>query len=95
MSKMFLESSRYFKQKQVNVTTRDGRLITAVSLRRLPQVEGSPLMVKGNDKLDMIAQNQYNNPTMFWHIADANTELKANDLVKKTDYIKTIKVPDQ
>jgi phage terminase Nu1 subunit (DNA packaging protein) len=92
---MFLESSRYFKQKQVNVTTKDGRQITAVSLRRLPLVEGTPLIVKGNDKLDMIAQNQYDNPTMFWHIADANTELKANDLVKETDYIKTIKVPDQ
>jgi hypothetical protein len=30
---------------------------------------------------------------MFWHLADANTELEANELVKETGRI--IKVPEQ
>ncbi|MFQ5793435.1 MAG: hypothetical protein ACE5JP_00090 [Candidatus Bipolaricaulia bacterium] len=90
---MFLESSRYFNQEVVNAITKDGRTVKAVTLRRLPVVSGAPTVVTGNDRLDIMAQRQYNNPTMFWHIADANTELQANDLVKETGRV--IKVPEQ
>ena len=34
------------------------------------------------DRLDVMAQRKYSDGTKFWHIADANTELEANDLVK-------------
>ena len=90
---MFLESSRYYKQKKVDVITKDGSFTKALTLRRLPFVDSNPVMIKGNDRLDIIAQRQYNNSTMFWHIADANTELHSNDLVKSADHIKIIKVP--
>lgn len=90
---MFLESSRYFNQEVVNAITKDGRTVKAVTLRRLPVVSGAPTVVTGNDRLDIMAQRQYNNPTLFWHIADANTELQANDLVKETGRV--IKVPEQ
>lgn len=90
---MFLESSRYYKQKIVDAVTKDGRTVKAVTLRRLPPVRGNSTVVKGNDRLDIMAQRQYKNPTMFWHIADANTELQAKDLVKKPGFI--TKVPEQ
>ncbi len=90
---MFLDSSRYNKQKVVEGVTKDGRTVKVVTLRRPPAVSGKPTVVMGNDRLDIMAQRQYNNPTMFWHIADANTELQANDLVKETGRI--IKVPEQ
>ncbi|MEW6417494.1 MAG: hypothetical protein AB1480_05155 [Nitrospirota bacterium] len=90
---MFLESSRYYKLKTTDIKTKDGRTVKVVTLRRLPSVSGKPTGVKGNDRLDIMAQRRYNDPTMFWHIADANTELQANDLVKETGRV--INVPEQ
>ncbi len=88
---MLLETSRYFRQKTVDVVTKDGRTVKALTLRRLPKVNGEPVIIKGNDRLDIIAQRQYQNPTMFWHIADANSELDANELVKQP--LRVIQVP--
>jgi hypothetical protein len=90
---MFLESSRYYRQKTLDVKTKGGRTVKALTLRRLPIVIANPAVVKGNDRLDIMAQRQYNDPTMFWHIADANTELQANDLVEKPGHL--VKVPEQ
>lgn len=93
---MFLESSRYYNQKTVNAHTKDGgRTVKALTLRRLPSVNGKDTIVKGNDRLDIIAQRTYGISTMFWHIADANTELQANDLLKATKYVRIIKVPEK
>lgn len=92
---MFLESSRYFNQNQVDFITKDDRRsIRVLSLRRLSYITGTPRILESSDRLDTLAQQQYNNPTMFWHIADANTELWANDLVEKTDKVKIVMVPD-
>lgn len=81
---MFIESSRYFQLGTVEAQSSDGRTVTAIALRRLPYVAGAPLVVKGNDRLDVMAQRRYKDATRFWHIADANTELQANDLVEST-----------
>jgi len=93
---MFLESSRYYKQNQITIEDKNNNSnsIRAITLRRLPQTSGSSKILDSNDKLYLISQQKYNNPTMFWHIADTNTELWANDLVKKTDKVKIIMVPD-
>ena len=90
---MFSETSRYYRQKVVDAATKKGLTVKAVTLRRLPSVTGESTVVKGNDRLDIMAQRRYQNPAMFWHVADANTELQANDLVKETGRI--IKVPKQ
>lgn len=96
---MFLKTSRYYKQKVVETkkkipsSTRGNQTVKAVMLRRLPAAGGNPVQVKGNYRLDIIAQRQYKNPAMFWHIADANSELQANDLVKETGRI--INVPER
>ena len=90
---MFLETSRYFRQKQVDVVTKDDRTIKALRLRRLPTVNGELTAIEESDRLDIIAQRQYQNPTWFWHIADANTELEANDLVKEVGRV--IQIPRQ
>ncbi len=90
---MFLESSRYYKVETVEVVLKDGRTVKAVKLRRLPEITGTPTVVKANDRLDIMAQRQYNDPTRFWHIADANTELQANDLMAETGRI--IQAPER
>ncbi|MCP4117241.1 MAG: hypothetical protein GY737_17965 [Desulfobacteraceae bacterium] len=89
---MFSKSSRYYSQKVVDTVTKEGRTVKAVTLRRLPSVTGESTVVKGNDRLDIMAGRRYDNGAMFWHVADANTRLQANDLVKEPG--RTIKVPE-
>lgn len=90
---MFTQSSRYSKLETVDVTTHDGHSVRAVKFRRLPDINGRDTMVKDHDRLDIIAQRQYDDPTWFWHIADANTDLEANHLIKQTGRV--IKVPER
>jgi hypothetical protein len=90
---VFLESSRYHRVRKDEAKARDGRLVKIVALRKLPVVSGDPTTTKENDRLDIIAQRLYDDPTMFWHIADANTELQAGDLVDEPGRV--INVPEQ
>jgi hypothetical protein len=90
---MFLESSRYNRVRKEEAKARDGRVVNVVALRRLPAVTGNPTPVKENDRLDIIAQRLYDDPTMFWHVADANTELRAGELVDEPGRV--IAVPER
>lgn len=80
---MFLESSRYANTQQTSARTRAGREVSVVKLRRLPASHGEPAVVQGNDRLDVMAHRVYGDGAQFWRIADANTELRANDLVRE------------
>jgi hypothetical protein len=77
---MFLDSSRYAKVRQAQVKTRDGRDVTAVTIRRLPATTGDDTLLTGPDRLDTIAFRKYLDGTRFWHVADANTELDSRKL---------------
>jgi len=79
---MFLPTSRYFNVATVQLTDAKGRTVTAVTLRRLPATAGDPTEIQGNDGLAVMSQRNYQDPTRFWHIADANTELEASALTK-------------
>jgi hypothetical protein len=95
---VFLENSRYFNVKTVETQNETGRSFLAVMLRRLPYVAATPSVIKGNDRLDVIAQRKYGDPTKFWHVADANTELEANNLViqrPEDEEVITINVPEK
>jgi hypothetical protein len=98
---MFLPSSRYANLAQCQVTQADGSTVTAVKLRMLPQVTGDPTTMTADDRLDIIAGQEYGDGTMFWHIADANTELSAPNLLKQwlpgdsNEAQITIEVPEQ
>ena len=88
---MFLKNSRYSGLKTVTTKDSKGRLVQAVKLRRLPETNGAEIVVNATSQLDIMSKKQYGDPTRFWHIADANTELKANELVSKVGRI--IKLP--
>ena len=95
---MFLANSRYFNVKTVTAQNEHGRSFLAVMLRRLPYVAATATVIKGNDRLDVIAQRKYGDATRFWHVADANTELEANNLVTprpQDEEIITINVPEK
>lgn len=80
---MFDPNSRYVKSPIVEVESANGKKVNAVKLRRLPYVPGYLTEIKGTDRLDIMAQRKFKDGTRFWHIADANTDLEANDLVEQ------------
>ena len=88
---MFLKNSRYSKQKTVSSTDVKGRPVQAVKLRRLPDTQGEAWTTTQTDQLDAMCKRQYKDPTRYWHIADANSELEANELVAEENRI--INVP--
>jgi hypothetical protein len=81
---MFTESSRYFQLRTVDAKAADGRDVKAVVLRRLPFVPGRAVVVKGHDRLDVMAERAFKDAALFWHVADANTDLDSRDLVAET-----------
>jgi hypothetical protein len=81
---MFTDRSRYAKVATVETQTSSGRSVIALKLRRLPATAGDPYTVKDNDRLDLLAQQQYGDGTRFWHIADTNSALQASDLTAVT-----------
>ena len=90
---MFAESSRYVQLRTVDVKTSDGRDVQAVALRRLPYVAGRPAVVKDSDRLDVMAGRAFGDATLFWHIADANTDLDSRELAAETG--REILVPEK
>lgn len=93
---MFLEKSRYYKSKTVDIKTANGQQVKAVTLRRLPLFGAASVQsvtIKEGDRLDLTAFRKYNDATRFWHIADANTELQARDLTEEVNRV--IRVPEQ
>ena len=79
---MFLKSSRYYELETVAARDRSGREVRVVKLRRLPVASGENARVADSDQLDVISENNYKDATRFWHIADANSELEANELMR-------------
>jgi hypothetical protein len=79
---MFEANSRYAKLPIAEVETAKGEKVIVVKLRRLPYTPGNLTEVKGTDRLDIMSHRKYKDGTKFWHIADANTELEANELVR-------------
>jgi hypothetical protein len=58
--------------------------VTAIRLRPLPPTGGEPYEVTDGDRLDLIAHDRYGDGTRFWHVADANSALEADELVAET-----------
>ncbi len=90
---MFLKNSRYYDVDTVEAKDRSGRAVTAVKTRKLESPSAKPLTVTESDRLDVVAEKRYRDATRFWHIADANTELEANELVRVPG--RTIEVPER
>lgn len=88
---MFNKNSRYFGLDTVIGKDRQGRKVTAIKLRRLPETNGDPSVVTDETQLDVTSERKYRDATRFWKIADANSDLEANELVQTTG--RTIKIP--
>lgn len=90
---MFLKNSRYYGLETVETQDRHGRPVRAVKSRRPPATPGKPYSVQGNDRLDVMSFQRYTDATKFWQIADANSELEANELTRTT--ARVIQAPEK
>jgi len=79
---MFLNNSRYYKLPTATATDAHGHEVQAVMLRRLPVTSGENIEVRDHDQLDVMSHRRSRDGTQYWHIADANSELEANELVR-------------
>ena len=79
---MFLKNSRYFGLPTATGADRRGRAVQGVRLRRLPATTGVDIQVNDKDQLDVMSERRYTDATRYWHIADANSDLEANELVR-------------
>ncbi len=87
---MFKPDSRYADIPTVTVRDSTGREVTAVRLRRLPQTQGQNVTVTAADQLDVIADQCYADASRVWHVADANSELDARDLLLPVGRLLTV-----
>jgi hypothetical protein len=92
---MFDYTSRYYNIETAIHETADGRTITYVRRRFLPQGESLPLLVEvtvtDGDRLDLITGRTLGDPEQFWRVADANNAMNPFDLT--TEPGATLRVP--
>ncbi|WP_406208300.1 LysM peptidoglycan-binding domain-containing protein [Kitasatospora sp. NBC_01560] len=83
---MFEPTSRYQGLPTATWTSPEGRIVTYVRRRFLPQPDELALVgeqvVRPGDRLDRIAARQYGDPEQAWRIADANRAMWPADVVE-------------
>ena len=94
---MFSYNSRYSSIQAVQLTTADGRKITFLPRRFLPQGKTLPLMeevkVKENDRLDLIAYESLGDPEKFWQVCDSNDAMNPMELIQEPGKVLRISEP--
>lgn len=80
---MIFKGSRYERTGVYAVTTADGRSVTALKIRFIPETPAGFLHTfTAAERLDLLAFTFYRNPEKFWLIADANSEMDPEDLLE-------------
>ena len=89
-----MSQSRYATVGTLTLTTADGRQIRYLARRLLPAVPPSPAgrvhRVTGDERIDLIAQQELGDPELSWLIADANLVMRPGELERPGD---TISIP--
>lgn len=80
----FAENSRYRSITTATATLPDGRQVTFLTRRFVPQPEDLATLalhvVKRDDRLDRLAHQYLGDPELFWRICDANRALRPDEL---------------
>lgn len=92
---MFDKTSRYsgIPEAKLTVTDPDGttREVAYVRRRFLPPIESlTPIaehIVEQGDRLDNVSARYLGDPTQFWRLADANDEMRPEEL---TDEVRSV-----
>ncbi|WP_413167472.1 LysM domain-containing protein [Capilliphycus salinus ALCB114379] len=92
---MFDSNSRYYNLETADYIAADGRKISYIRRRFLPQGKTMPLaqevtFVEG-DRLDLIAYKTLGDSEEFWQICDANNTMNPTELTSEIG--ETIRIP--
>ena len=94
---MFDPKSRYYSLATAQATLPDGRTVTYVRRRFLPQGNEMALLgeltVNRDDRLDLITANTLGDPEQFWRICDANNAMHPADLTAISGQVLRIPLP--
>ena len=94
---MFDSTSRYASLPTGVYFTPDGRTVTYVRRRFLPQGDTLPLLaevtVTRGDRLDLITARTLGDPEQFWRVADANNAMDPADLTGEPGVILRVPIP--
>ena len=94
---LFAANSRYCGIDSATFITADGRNVTYVRRRFVPQPEALAQLqqhsVSQGERLDIIAAQYLGDPELFWRIADANRAMRPEDLVATMGRVLRICLP--
>jgi len=84
---MFEHTSRYFVIEQVRFTAPDGREMSYVRRRFLPDMASSVTLaehtVPQGDRLDQVTARYLTDAEQFWRVSDANNAMRPDDLTSE------------
>ncbi|HIK04447.1 MAG TPA: hypothetical protein IGS40_06985 [Trichormus sp. M33_DOE_039] len=82
---MFELNSRYYTLAIVNKNTKDGRQISYVRRRFLPDADVMPTLtevtVTAGDRLDLVTARTLGNSEEYWRVCDTNNVMNPHDLM--------------
>ncbi len=94
----FAPNSRYYGVPTTTMTLPDGRMLTYLTRRFVPQPERFALLklhaVVQNDRLDSLAAHYFNDPVQFWRLCDANRALRPDELIETIGRLLRITLPE-
>ena len=94
----FAPNSRYYAVPTTTMTLPDGRMLTYLTRRFVPQPERFSLLkqhaVVQNDRLDSLAAHYFNDPVQFWRLCDANRALRPDELIETIGRLLRITLPE-
>jgi hypothetical protein len=78
---MFFKGSRYEKVGDAQYTDAQGRVSQYKKIRFIPDTPARfNHFIKQGERTDLLAFRYYRDPLKFWHIADANDVMQAEEL---------------
>jgi hypothetical protein len=94
----FPPNSRYYLLPTTTLTLADGRILSYLTRRFVPQPERFALLkqhaVVQNDRLDNLAARYFNDPVQFWRVCDANRAMRPDELVEVIGRLLRITLPE-
>jgi len=80
---MIFKGSRYANVGTYQTADADGQAVTALKARFIPSTPAGYFHTfTANERLDLLGYRFYRDPGKFWLIADANSEMDPEDLLK-------------
>ena len=82
----FPPTSRYYGIETVQLKTDDGRIVTYLRRRFVPQPDRFAFLqehvVTEGERMDNISAKYIGDPEAFWRIADANTAMRPEEMTE-------------